>query len=475
MDLFVDCNRPLIEKLNAAAEEQTVLNMETEFCSVSLDIIGKAVFDYSFGSVQQESPVVKAVYRALQEAEHRSTSFIPYWNLPFAKLYNKKLRDFEANMDLLNKVLDELIVKALDTREVADVEELESRDYNEIENTSLLRFLVDMRGEDTSSRQLRDDLMTMLIAGHETTAAVLTWTFFELSQNPALLARVQLEIDTVLGGRSPSYDDMINLPLVRMCLAETLRMYPEPPLLIRRALVDDELPRGGAARKTFIPKGSDIFISTWNLHRSPLFWEHPNVYDPDRFLRNFSNPSQTEWAGFSPGGGKQLYPNEVHSDFAFLPFGGGSRKCVGDQFAMMESISTISLILQQFELVLAIPSEQVGMRTGERRQLRMVDMTSAHSDCNKLTTMCRTAGATIHTENGLMMKVNLRPRQHHHTKQSYVVAGGHNIHVQQMPVPALVHNPAVTDRKERVMQLDSREDTTIIDSLVKQPSKCPFH
>lgn len=89
--------------------------------------------------------------------------------------------------------------------------------------------------------------------------------------------------------------------------------------------------------------------------------------------------------------------------------------------------------------------------------------------------MCRTAGATIHTENGLMMKVNLRPRQHHNTKQSYVVAGGHNIHVQQMPVPSLVHNPAVTDRKERVMQLDSREDTTIIDSSVKQPSKCPFH
>jgi cytochrome P450 len=471
MDLFVDCNRPLIEKLNAAAEQQTVLNMETEFCSVSLDIIGKAVFDYSFGSVQQESPVVKAVYRALQEAEHRSTSFIPYWNLPFAKLYNKKLRDFEANMDLLNKVLDELIVKALDTREVADVEELESRDYNEIENTSLLRFLVDMRGEDTSSRQLRDDLMTMLIAGHETTAAVLTWTFYELSQNPALLARVQLEIDTVLAGRSPSYDDMINLPLVRMCLAETLRMYPEPPLLIRRALVDDELPRGGAARKTFIPKGSDIFISTWNLHRSPLFWEHPNVYDPDRFLRNFSNPSQTEWAGFSPGGGKQLYPNEVHSDFAFLPFGGGSRKCVGDQFAMMESISTISLILQQFELVLAIPSEQVGMRTGERRQLRVVDMTSTYSDYNELTTMWWTAGATIHTENGLMMKVKLRPRQHHNTKQSYVVAGGHNthpVHAQQMPVPSLVHNPAV-------MQLDSREDTTFIDSSVKQPSKCPFH
>lgn len=86
-------------------------------------------------------------------------------------------------------------------------------------------------------------------------------------------------------------------------------------------------------------------------------------------------------------------------------------------------------------------------------------------------------GATIHTENGLMMKVNLRSRHHHHTttKQSSVIGGEHNI--QQVPVPSLAHNPAVTDRKERVMQHDSIEDTTIIDSSVvkQQTSKCPFH
>ena len=365
MNLFVKCNEPLIDKLSKAVKDKEILNMETEFCSVSLDIIGRAVFDYNFGSVTKESPVVKAVYRALQEAEHRSTSFIPYWDLPFAKYYSKKLQDFEKNMGMLNKVLDELIVKALSTQNQQDLEELEKRDYNTMENTSLLRFLVDMRGEDTSSKQLRDDLMTMLIAGHETTAAVLTWTFYELSQNQPLLNRVQNEIDTVLKGRDPAYDDMINLPLLRMCLAETLRMYPEPPLLIRRALEDDVLPKGGAKSSTFIPKGTDIFISTWNIHRSPEFWDNPNVYDPDRFSRNFSNPNQPDWGGYIPGSGKQLYPNEVHSDFAFLPFGGGSRKCVGDQFAMMESITTIALILRKFELKLAIPAEEVGMRTGK--------------------------------------------------------------------------------------------------------------
>jgi hypothetical protein len=174
MKLFVRCNRPLVDKMTRAAHDGTTLNMETEFCSVSLDIIGKAVFNYDFGSVSQESPVVKAVYRALQEAERRSMSFIPYWNLPFARHYMKQLREFEANMLLLNNVLNDLIVKALKTQQQEDVEDLESRNYEEMENPSLLRFLVDMRGEDTTSKQLRDDLMTMLIAGHETTAGMLS-------------------------------------------------------------------------------------------------------------------------------------------------------------------------------------------------------------------------------------------------------------------------------------------------------------
>ena len=364
MNLFVECNRPLISKLSKCAEEGTELDMETEFCSVSLDIIGKAVFNYDFGSVNKESPVVKAVYRALQEAEHRSTSFIPYWQVPFAKHFMKNLQEFEENMGLLNNVLDELIVKALATQNKQDIDELENRDYATMENASLLRFLVDMRGEDTTSKQLRDDLMTMLIAGHETTAAVLTWTMFELSQQPDLYAKVQKEIDDALQGRSPTYDDIMRLPLLRLCLAETLRMYPQPPLLIRRALEDDILPKGNAKAKTFIPRGTDIFISTWNMHRSPEFWHEPDKYNPERFLKPFRNPNpDSEWGGYKPG--NQMYPNEVLSDYAFIPFGAGSRKCVGDQFAMMESIITIVFIMQRFDLTLARPAEEVGMKTGQ--------------------------------------------------------------------------------------------------------------
>ena len=247
-----------------------------------------------------------------------------------------------------------------------------------MENPSLLRFLVDMRGEDTTSVQLRDDLMTMLIAGHETTAAVLTWAAFELSQKPELMKKVQSEIDEVLGDREPTFDDIPKLNLVRMVVAESLRMYPEPPLLIRRALADDLLPEGGAGFKTKIKRGADIFIALYNIHRSPKYWENPNNFDPERFLKPQSNPNTPEWAGYTPA--NTLYPNEIQSDFAYLPFGGGTRKCIGDQFALMEAVVTLSMVFKKFDLKLAVKPEDVGIYTG----------------------------ATIHTRNGLMMTATER-------------------------------------------------------------------
>eukprot|EP00611_Tribonema_gayanum_P030855 TRINITY_DN869_c0_g3_i6.p1 TRINITY_DN869_c0_g3~~TRINITY_DN869_c0_g3_i6.p1 ORF type:complete len:441 (+),score=103.47 TRINITY_DN869_c0_g3_i6:750-2072(+) len=290
MRLFAECNEALLDQVGHAADEGRTLDMEEKFCSVSLDIIGRAVFNYDFGSTNKESPVIKAVYRVLREAEHRSSSFIPYWKLPFATQLLASQVEFSADMRLLNDVLDELISKAVATQQVADVEELESRDLDVAEDPSLLRFLIDMRGEDTTSKQLRDDLMTMLIAGHETTAAVLTWTLFNLAQNPELTARVQAEIDAVLGpDRLPEFDDLAPLQLTRLALVEALRLYPEPPVLIRRALREDALPPGGTGTPIRLPRGSDVFISTWNLHRSPALWDAPQEYNPERFMRPHSN------------------------------------------------------------------------------------------------------------------------------------------------------------------------------------------
>ena len=102
---FIKCNEPLVDKLENAANSGEVLNMETEFCSVALDIIGKAVFNYEFGSVTKESPVIEAVYSTLKEAEHRSITPLPYWNFPLANTLIPRLRKFNADLKILGKIM----------------------------------------------------------------------------------------------------------------------------------------------------------------------------------------------------------------------------------------------------------------------------------------------------------------------------------------------------------------------------------
>jgi len=333
--LFGYCNQPLIESLNQKALGDRKVEMEEKFCSVALDIIGKCVFNYDFGSVTNESPIIKAVYSALVETEHRSMTPAPYWDLPFANQLVPRLRKFNSNLDLLNDVLNELIEKAKNTRQVDDIKELEKRNYADVKDPSLLRFLVDMRDADIDNKQLRDDLMTMLIAGHETTAAVLTWAVFELTKNPECLKMAQEEIDSVVGDRTPTLNDIKEMKYLRLVVAETLRLYPEPPLLIRRARTENVLPKGAGDFEATVIRGMDIFLAVYNIHRDEKYWPNANKFDPLRFTRPYKNPDVPEWRGYDPEAWKgKLYPTENSADFAFLPFGGGARRCIGDDFAI---------------------------------------------------------------------------------------------------------------------------------------------
>jgi cytochrome P450 len=212
--MFGCCTGRAVDKLDAAlaaaaaapagAGAGAVVDMEAEFLSLGLDIIGLGVFNFDFGSISAESPVIKAVYGVLKEAEHRSTFYIPYWNLPLARYLVPRQAAFRRDLAVINECLDGLIEQAKNTRSADDIEALQARDYANVQDASLLRFLVDMRDADLEAKQLRDDLMTMLIAGHETTAAVLTWTLFLLAQHPEAEAKVLAEVDQHVGDRSPS-------------------------------------------------------------------------------------------------------------------------------------------------------------------------------------------------------------------------------------------------------------------------------
>lgn len=352
--MFGDCAVHGSTMLENASHEGKPVEMENFFSRLALDIIGKAVFNYDFDSLTTDDPVIQAVYTTLREAEYRSTYPIPYWNFAPLRALVPRQRQCEAALKIISDTLDELIAKCKKLVEEEDEEFVE--EFLSRADPSLLHFLI-ASGEEITSKQLRDDLMTLLIAGHETTAAVLTWTFHCIVDRPDVLEKLQNEVDTVLGDRKPTVEDMRALKYCTRVINEAMRLYPQPPVLIRRALQDDVL---DGYR---VPAGSDLFISVWNIHHNPAYWPQPDQFNPERF---------------GPLDGP--IPNEVTEEFRYLPFGGGKRKCIGDQFALFESIVGLAMLVRRFDFVRPADAPEVGMTTG----------------------------ATIHTTQGLWL--NMKPR-----------------------------------------------------------------
>jgi cytochrome P450 len=195
---------------------------------------------------------------------------------------------------------------------------------------SMLMAARDDEGRTMSFGQLRDEIMTMIVAGHETTAAALSWAFDLLDRHPEALAKIRSELDPVLGGRSPRYADLERLPYLKGVVMETLRLYPPAWLFSRRALGPDVL--GGHP----IARGSLVLVSPYFLHRNTAVWKNPEEFRPERFL---------------PG------MEEQRDRFAFLTFSAGPRSCLGNYFAVTEMMIILGTLLQKFDLKLARRAE----------------------------------------------------------------------------------------------------------------------
>ncbi|CAD6204396.1 unnamed protein product [Miscanthus lutarioriparius] len=336
--VFCKCAERLIEKLEPYALSGQPVNMEARFSQLTLDVIGLSLFNYNFDSLTTDSPVIDAVYTALKEAELRSTDLLPYWKIDFlCKIIPRQIKAENA-VRIIRNTVEELIMKCKEIVE-AENEQIEGEEYVNEGDPSILRFLLASRDE-VSSVQLRDDLLSMLVAGHETTGSVLTWTIYLLSKDPAALRRAQDEVDRVLQGRLPKYEDVKELKYLMRCINESMRLYPHPPVLLRRAIVDDVLPGNYKVKA-----GQDIMISVYNIHRSPEVWDRADEFIPVRF--DLEGP----------------VPNESNTDFRFIPFSGGPRKCVGDQFALLEAIVALAVVLQKMDIQL-VPDQKINMTTG---------------------------------------------------------------------------------------------------------------
>ena len=192
----------------------------------------------------------------------------------------------------------------------------------------LLSTLLEARDEDGEAmpeKQLRDEVMTILLTGHETTAVSLSWTWYLLAQNPEVEERLSSELQQVLNGRSPRMHDLSALRYTDRVVKEAMRLYPPVWALVRNPIKDCEI---GGYR---VPAGATVLMSPWVMHRDPQHYDEPERFNPDRWLDERTTAA---------------------AKFTYFPFGGGPRSCIGSSFAMMEAVLVLATIAQRFRVSL---------------------------------------------------------------------------------------------------------------------------
>jgi cytochrome P450 len=211
------------------------------------------------------------------------------------------------------------------------INERRSNGKDEGDLLSMLLKAHDEDGSQMSNKQLRDEVMTIFLAGHETTALTLSWVWYLLAQNPEIEKKFHAELAEVLGGRLPTMDDLSSLRYTEMIARESMRLYPPAYALGREALTECEI---GGFR---VPAGTQVFMFQWSTQRDPRFFVEPERFHPERWTEEFSNSLPK---------------------YAYFPFGGGPRACIGNYFAMMEIILLLATIGQEFRFSL-LPDQVV--------------------------------------------------------------------------------------------------------------------
>ncbi|WP_412543688.1 cytochrome P450 [Longispora sp. K20-0274] len=294
----------LVERLRKHAGREPV-DVLHEMTTLTLGVLGRSLLDTDLGEFEG----IGENFAAVQDQamfELASLSAVPTW-VPLPR----QLRFKKARRDLQN-VVDQLAAER--------ASRVDGRD-------DVLSRLLISTDQETDSRvreeRLRDELVTLLLAGHETTASTLAWTLYLIDKHPEVWQRLHDEAVEVLGDRAPIYEDLHRLTYTSMVIEEVMRLYPPVWLLPRKALAADEV--GGY----HVPAGADVLICTYTLHRHPRFWKDPERFDPERFdpTRSADRPR-----------------------YAYIPFGAGPRFCVGNNLGMMEAAFVISVLARDLRL-----------------------------------------------------------------------------------------------------------------------------
>jgi cytochrome P450 len=317
-DVMVDATSQMLARWRDVAARGTAIDIGPEMSRVALAIAGRTLFD------RDVSDAADAVGQSFRVAgaylEHR---FNRPFTSPPAWVPTPRNRRFKRAVRTLNRIVLDLV---RDRRR-------DGRDHGD-----LLSMLMQARDEETgaamSDDELRSEALTFLLAGHETTATALTWTWYCLASRPDLRERLRAEAAAAFADRPPTLADVAKLQLMRQVIEEAMRLYPPIWAVPRQAVADDEI---GGYR---IPAGSTVLLCPYVTHRHPAAWDKPEEFDPGRFA--------PDRAATRPKG-------------AYFPFLGGPHQCIGNEFAMLEMRLIVAMVLREFDLEL-MPGQEVRPR-----------------------------------------------------------------------------------------------------------------
>ncbi|HEY6186561.1 MAG TPA: cytochrome P450 [Pyrinomonadaceae bacterium] len=296
------------ERMRAGWRDGETLNISQEMMRLTLAIVGKTLFDTDVEAEADE------IGDALTTIVHLFNAMM----LPFSELLEKLPLPQKRRFEKAKQRLDATIYRMIEERRLSGED-----------RGDLLSMLLGARDEEAdgtgmTDKQVRDEALTIFLAGHETTANALTWTWYLLSEHPEVEAKLHAEIDRVLEGkRLPTLEDMPQLRYTEMVLAESMRLYPPAWAIGRLSINEHEI--GGYV----IPPRALVLVSPYVMHRDARFFPEPERFDPERW---------------TPAA------RESRPQFAYFPFGGGARRCIGEGFAWMEGILLIATLARHWRL-----------------------------------------------------------------------------------------------------------------------------
>jgi len=299
------------------------VDLGADMTELTLRVVSRSLFSHE---VANEVDAITGAVSVLQDSFSRP-ALLPRW-LPTP--YRRRVRGAIASID---EVMYRLIAaRRTGSSNVASGDEQGDPD--------LLQMLVDVRDEEgdgagLTDREIRDQLVTFYMAGHETTSHALTWTFFLLSQNPDAEAKMHAELTRVLGHRLPTFEDFDDLAYTERVIKESMRLYPPVYVIARKATADT------CIGDYQVAAGSEVALWIYMTHHDPRWYPDPETFQPDRFAEEKTSERPR---------------------FAYLPFGAGARTCIGKTFATIEAVLILATLAQRFRLSLA-PGHRVAVKT----------------------------------------------------------------------------------------------------------------